>query len=131
MNDMISKEMDISKKMATRKTILFQKDPGKGNAVDNSQSILFLPHMGKIMTGIIANSACEYLEMHNSHRVERKGCSRKSRGTKYQLLIDKMVLNGCKNRQTNQEMAWDGYMKVYDMIPHSWIFESAGSVQVS
>ena len=22
-------------------------------------------------------------------------------------------------------------MKVYDMIPHSWIFESAGSVQVS
>ena len=131
MNDMISNEMGISKRMATRKTILCQKDPGKGNAVDNYQPILCIPVMWTIITGIIANSVCVYQEMYNSHRVERRGCSRNSRGTKYQLLIDEMVLNGCKNRQTNVEMGWIGYMKVYDMIPHSWIFESAGSVQVS
>ena len=131
MKDMISKEMDISKKMATRKTILWQKDPSKGNAVDNYNSILFLLLMWKIITGIIANSVCVYLEMYNYHGVERKGCGRNSRGTKYQLLIDKMVLNVCKKEQTNLEMVWIGYMKVYDTIPHSWIFESAGSVQVS
>ena len=130
MKDMISKEMDISKKMATRKTILWQKDPGKENAVDNYNSILFLLLMWKIITGIIANTVCVYLEMYNYHGVERKGCGRNSRGTKYQLLIDKMVLNGCKKRQTNLEMSWIGYMKVDEMIAHFWIFESTGSVQV-
>ena len=84
MDEVINNEMDISKKMATRKTILCQKDPGKGNAVDNYEPILCLQLMWKIMTGIIANSVCEYLEMYNSHPVGRKGCGRNSRGRKYQ-----------------------------------------------
>ena len=121
MDDMINNGMDISKRMAPMKAILSQKDPRKWNAVDNYQSISCLP----LMTGIIANSVCENIEMYNLHRVEEKGCSRNSRETKYQLLIDKMVLNDCKKRQTNLEMAWINYVKVYDMIPHSWIFESA------
>ena len=117
--------------MTTGKTILCQKDPGKGNAVDNYRPISCLPLMWKLMTGIIANSVYEYLEMYNLLPVEQKGCRRNSRGTKDQLLIDIMVLNDCKKRQTNVGMVWTDYKKAYDMIPASCILESLGLVQVS
>ena len=54
---------------------------------------------------------------------EQKGCRRKSRGTKDQLLIDKTVLKDCKKRHTNLCMAWIDYKKAYDLVPHSWINE--------
>ena len=68
--------------------------------------------------------------MNNLFPVEQKGCRRYSRGTKDQLLIDKMVLNVCKNKHTNLGMTWIDYKKAYDMIPHSWILENLGLVQV-
>ena len=40
MDDMINSRMDIPKWMTTGKTILCQKDPSKGNAVDNYWPIL-------------------------------------------------------------------------------------------
>ena len=128
---MINKGMDIPKWMTTGKTIFCQKEPGKGNAVDNYQPISYLPLMWKIMTRMIANSVYEYLEMYNLLPVEQKGCRRNSRGTKDQLLIDKMVLNDCKKRHTNLGMTWIDYKKAYYMIPHSWILESLGLLQVS
>ena len=56
------------------------------------------------MTEIIATSVYEYLEMYNLLPVEQKRYKRSSRVTKDQLLIDEMVLNGCKRRHTNLEM---------------------------
>ena len=142
MDDMTNNEMKTTRKenemrttrnemRTTRKTILCQKDPGRGIAVDNYRPISCLPLMWKLMTGMIANSVNEYLEMYNLLPEEQKGCRRNSRGTKDQLLIDKMVLNDCKKRHTNLVMTWIDYKKVYDMIPHSWILESLGLVQVS
>ena len=43
---------------------------------------------------------------------------------KDQMLIDKMIMRDCKERHTNLRMVWIGYMKAYDMIPHSWILET-------
>ena len=63
MDDMINNWMDIPKWMTTEKTILWQKDPGKGNAVDNFQPVSCLPLMWKLMTGIMASSAHECLEI--------------------------------------------------------------------
>ena len=34
-------------------------------------------------------------------------------------------------RHTNLRIAWIDYKKAYDMIPHSWVLESLGLVQVS
>ena len=48
--------------------------------------------MWKLMTGIIANTVYEYLEMYNLLPVELKGSRRNSRVTKGQLLIDKMIV---------------------------------------
>ena len=105
MNGMINNGMGISKWMTTGKTLFCQKDPGKGNAVDNYRPISCLPLMWKLITGIIANNVHEYLEMYNLLPVEQKGYRRNSRGTRDQLLIDKTVLNDCKNRHTNLGMA--------------------------
>ena len=64
-----------------------------------------------------------YLEGENLLPNEQKGCKRRSRGTKDQLLIDKTVLKNCRKRHTNLAMAWIDYKKAYDFIPHSWIKE--------
>ena len=82
MDGMINNEMNIPKWMKTGKTILCQKDPGKGNAVDNYRPFSGLPLLWKLMTGIIANSVYEYLEMYKLLPVEQKGCRRNSQGTK-------------------------------------------------
>jgi len=52
---------------------------------------------------------------------EQNGCRKGSRGTKDQLLIDKMILKNCKTRLTSLAVAWIDYRKAYDMVPHSWI----------
>ena len=46
MDDMINNEMDIPKLIAAGKTIVCQKDPGKGNAVHNYRPISCLPLCG-------------------------------------------------------------------------------------
>ena len=92
--------------MISGKTILCQEDPGKRNAECNYQPISYLPLMWNLMTGIIANSVHEYLEMYNLLPVEQKRCRRNGRGTKDQLLIDKKMLHDCKKRHTNRGMEW-------------------------
>ena len=62
---------------------------------------------------------------------EQKGCRRKTRGTKDQLLIDKLVLKDCKKRCTNLSMAWIDYRKAYDMVPHSWIKECMSMFRIA
>ena len=83
------------------------------------------------MTGMIPTSVYEYLEIYKLLPLEQKECRRNRRGTKDQLLIDKMVLNYSKKRHTNLGMTWIDYKKAYDMILHSWILESLGLVQVA
>ena len=116
---MINNRMDIPKWITTGKIILCEKDPDKGNVVDNYQSISCFPLIWKLMTGITAYSVCDYPVMYNLFPVEQKECRRRSHETKYQLLIDKIFPNVCKKRHTNLGMTWIDYRKDYDMIPHS------------
>ena len=83
------------------------------------------------MTGTITESIYNFLDVNDKLPVEQKGCEKKRRGTKDQLLIDKMVLRDCRKRHTNLGMAWIDYKKVYDMDTHSSILESLEFVQVS
>ena len=54
---------------------------------------------------------------------EQKGCTRSSRASKDQLLIDCAILKEAKSRHKNLEMIWEDYAKAYDSVPHSWILE--------
>ena len=83
------------------------------------------------MTGTITESIYNFLDVNDKLPVEQKGCEKKRRGTKDQLLIDKTVLRDCRKRHTNLGMAWIDYEKVYDMDTHSSILESLEFVQVS
>ena len=63
--------------------------------------------------------------------VEQKGCRKRSRGTKDQLLIDKAILEDSEHKHRNLAMAWVDYKKAYDMVPHSWIIKSPKLAQVT
>uniref|UniRef100_A0A1X7TDD6 Reverse transcriptase domain-containing protein n=1 Tax=Amphimedon queenslandica TaxID=400682 RepID=A0A1X7TDD6_AMPQE len=79
--------------------------------------------MWKLLTGVLAEYLYIFFESNELLPEEQKGCRRGSKGTKDQLLIDKMVLRDCKKRRTNLSLAWIDYKKAYDMVPHSWIVE--------
>ena len=109
--------------MTTGRTALVQKDKNKGNIATNYRPITCLPLMWKLLTGIISERLYNYLEETNTIPHQQKGCRRKCRGTKDQLLIDKMVMMNSRKRKTNLSMAWIDYKKAFDMIPHSWLIE--------
>ena len=115
------------------RTTLILKEKEKGNVAPNFRPITCLPLMWKVFTGVMEKELYKHLEENNLLPDEQKGC-RRSRGTKGQLLIDKMVIRNCKRQQIGLDMAWVDYKKAYDMIPHSWIlkclemFGAAGNI---
>lgn len=123
LNDLITNVKEVPLWMTTGKTVLCQKDPAKGNAVDNYRPISCLSLMWKLMTGIISETVYMFLDENEILPEEQKGCKRSSRGTKDQLLVDKTIPADCKKRHKNLTMAWIDYKKAYDMVPHSWIVE--------
>ena len=80
--------------------------------------------MYKLLTGIVAEDLYSHIEDQQLFPDEQKGCKKRSRGTKDQLIIDKTVLKDCRNRKTNLAMAWIDYKKAYDMVSHSWIMNA-------
>ena len=123
LNEILSGNEQLPQWLTFGRTVLCQKDVTKGNAVDNYRPISCLPIMWKLFTGIMSDYLYDFLEKEKLLPEEQKGCRRKTRGTKDQLLIDKAALKDCKRRHTNLAMAWIDYRKAYDMIPHSWIRE--------
>ena len=77
-------------------TVLCQKNPNKGVAVDKYRLNSYLPLMRKLMTGIISTAMHSCLESNDRLSKERTGCRKEIRGTKDQLLIDKTVMNDCR-----------------------------------
>ena len=122
---------DVPEWMVKGRTVLFQKDPLKGNAASNYRPIACLPLMWKLLTGILADKIYDHLQMNRLLPDEQKGCRRKSRGTKDQLLIDREVLREAKRKKRHLAMAWIDYRKAYDMLPHSWILETLEMMKIS
>ena len=119
LNEVIEGTKEIPSWMTYGRTVLCQKDPAKGNSVENFRQITCLPLMWKLLTGIISEDIYCFMENENLLQEEQKGCRRKSRETKDQLLIDKTMLKDCRKGRTNLAMAWIDYRKAYDFVPHS------------
>ena len=111
LNEIVSGEVDLPEWMTCGRTYLCVKDPKKGAVVENFRPITCLPLMWKLLTGMIAESMYSHLEKSEILPAEQKGCKKRSRGTKDQLLINKLVLKDCKRRHTNLAMAWVDYRK--------------------
>ena len=130
-NGMIDNGDTIPAWLTKGKTVLCQKDPQRGYAVDNLRPISCLTLMCKLMTGITSDCIYTFLEKNKILPVEQKGCRRKGRGKKDQLLIDKTILEDSKHNHKNLVMAWVDYKKAFDLVPHSWIIESLKLAQVA
>ena len=77
MDNIISNRENTPKWMTSGKTVLCQKNHSKGNAVDNYRPISCLPLMWKLMTGTIAESIYNFLDVNDKLPVEQKGCKKK------------------------------------------------------
>ena len=97
----------------------------------NYRPITCLPTTFKIVTAIIAEAIQNHMEQNGLIPEEQKGNHRKSRGTKDQLLIDKMILRNAKRRKTNLNVAWIDYKKAFDSLPYSWSTKSLEMLGVS
>ena len=49
--------------------------------------------------------------------MEQKGCKKRSRSTRDQLIINKCILMDCRSKRTSLTMAW------IDKVPHLWIMK--------
>ena len=122
---------DVPPWMVKGRTVLIQKDAAKGVVASNYRPITCLPLMWKLLTGILADKMYDHLQANQLFPDEQKGCRRRSRGTKDQLLIDKAVLRDARVKKRSLSMAWIDYRKAYDMVPHSWIVEMLRMVKVA
>ena len=123
LNELIEGTKKIPSWMTYGRTVLRQKDPVKENSAENFRPITCLPPMQKLLTGIISEDMYYFMENEKLPPEEQKGCRRKSRGKKDQLLINKTILKHCRKRRTDLATAWIDYRKTYDFVPHSWILE--------
>ena len=103
--------------------MLIQKDPTKSTQVTNYRPIACLLTVWKLLTGIREEKLYQHLERNGLLADEQRGCSKGSRGTKDQLLVDMAILKKCRRNLTNLSMAWIDYKKAYGMVPHSWILK--------
>ena len=109
--------------MVKGRTVLIQKDSAKGTVASNYRPIACLPLMWKLLTGIFAEQIYGHLKDNDLLPDEQKGCRKRTRGTKDQLLIDKAIMLDAKRKRRFLGMAWVDYKKAYDMVPHSWLLE--------
>ena len=89
--------------------MLIHKDPPKRTVSSNYRPIACLQLMWKLLTGIFADKIYDHLLMNNILPYEQKGCRKGATGTKYQLLIDKVVLKEVKKFRKNVAMAYIDY----------------------
>jgi len=122
---------DVPAWMVKGRTVLIQKDPAKGTVASNYRPIACLPLMWKLLTGIFAEKIYDHLRDNNLLPDEQKGCRKKSRGTKDQMVIDKAILREARMKKRYLAMGWIDYKKAYDMVPHSWIMEMLDLVKVA
>ena len=80
---------------------------------------------------MFAEEAYVHLKDNNLLPEEQKGCRKRSRGTKDQLVIDKAIMAEARRKKRFLGMAWVDYKKAYDMVPHSWLLEVIEMVGVA
>ena len=114
LNEILERTKEIPSWMTYGRAMLYQKDPVKGNSVENFRVITCLPLMWKLLTGINSEDIYCFMENENLLPEQQKGCRRKSRGTRDQLLIYKTTLKNVKKEE--QILLWRGQIIETPMI---------------
>ena len=126
-NDLLSSGgANLAPSLVKGRTVLLLKNPSKGNTPDNYRPITCLSVVWKLLTSIIYQKIYFHLHSNNLFPLEQKGCLCQSRGTKDQLLIDKLILCDAKKKWKNLCMAWIDFKKAFDSVLHDWILQLYG-----
>ena len=104
LNEILEATKEIPSWMTYGRTSLCQKDPAKGNSVENFRLITCLQFMWKLFTGIISEDMYCFMKNENLLPEEQKGCRRKSRGTKDQSVRQYLKILG----KEEQIFLWRG-----------------------
>lgn len=100
------------------RTVLIIKDKTKGNEVTNYRPISCLLVMWRLFTRIILEEIYQHQDISGLLPEEQKGCKKRIRGTKDQLLMTKPLFETVKNGKSVWQ--WAGsIIKAFDIIPHS------------
>ena len=105
LNEMLEGTKGILSWMTYRRTVLCKKNPVRKNSVENFRPITCLLLVWELLTGVISEEMCCFMENENLLPEEQKGCMRKSRRTMDQLLIEEIMLKDCRKRRTNLAIA--------------------------
>ena len=89
----------------------------------NYRPIACSPTTYKVLTSVITERTYTFLEGNSLLPQEQKGCKRGSYGCKDQLLINKMILEDCKNKKKNLSTAW------IDIVRHLIVSGTPGSLR--
>ena len=87
--------------------------------------------MYKILTFILTEYTYSFLIDSGLFSDEQKGCKGGFYSCKDRLLINKMILENCHNRNNNLSIAWIDYKKDFDSVPHSWIEKCLETFKIS
>ena len=77
----------------------------------NYRPITCLPVMYKILTTLMSERIYSHLQSNNILPEEQKGCRKKSRGCKDQLLISQMVMQHAKKFKEDLYVTWIDFRK--------------------
>lgn len=104
-------------------TYLKPKDADTANP-SKYRPITCLSTTYKILTAIITTKINTHLENNNIMAEEQKGCCKRSRGCKEQLVIDAEIHTQAKLKRKSLHYAYIDYQKAFDSIPHSWLIHA-------
>ena len=62
---------------------------------------------------------------------KQKGCRKRSYGCKYQLLINRIIIENCHKKKQSLSTAWIDYRKAFDGVAHTWILKALDIYKVS
>ena len=82
MDNIISKGDDIPKWKTFDMTVLCQKNPSKGNDFDDYRPISCFPIMWKLMTGTIAETIYNFLDVRISYQLNKNDAKKNVEGPK-------------------------------------------------
>jgi len=131
LNNTLHEIGEIPQWLTVGDTHLLLKEGKNSGDPNNYRPITCLPTTWKLLSGILAREVDNHLTVNNLLAKEQKGCCGNSRGTKDQLLVDKMVMRDSRTRKTNLGMCWIDYKKAFDSVPHTWIIECLKLYKVS
>ena len=101
------------------RTVLIPKSNDR-TQVDKYRPITCLNTLYKVLTAVIAQDIQMFLTSNKMWDNQQKGTQRRILGTVDNLIVDRAVLEECKQYERNLAVAYFDYEKAYDSIPHEW-----------